>query len=271
MNTYKVAAVQMHSVVGDKDGNIEKALEGLQEAADKKVRVACLPELFNTGYVLEPHHLYSLAQAIDGPVIGKLQSFASENKMIIIAPIAEKTEVPGVVYNTAVVIDENGSIVGCTRKNYRWGVEKLSYREGKGYPVYSTSAGKIGILICYDAELPEPARFLALKGAELVFVPSCWSRRGETRWDIQLPARALDNLYYVIGVNVVGENNCGKSKIINPRGQVIAEASREKEEVLVARITLQEIIEARRAIPYFTDFKPGDFYKLEQEDDNALD
>ncbi len=270
MKVFKVAAIQTHTVIGDAEGNLERGIGGLEEAAAEGVRVACLPELFNTGYVIESHHLYSLSEPIDGPVINKLQEFAAANEMIIIAPIAERGEVTGVVYNTAVLIDEKGEVLGCARKNYRWGVEKLSYREGKGYPVFSTSVGKIGILLCYDAEMPEPARLLALKSAELVFVPSCWSKKGETRWDIQLPARALDNLYYVVGVNIVGENNCGKSKIINPRGRVMAEAPREKEAVLIARIGLHEIIEARREIPYYTDFRPETFYKLDRGEENDL-
>ncbi len=270
MKVLKVAAIQIHTVIGEAEGNLEKALEGLKEAAAEGARVACLPELFNTGYIIEAHHLYSLSEPIDGPVIGKLQKFAVENEMIIIAPIAERGDVTGVVYNTAVLIDEKGFILGCARKNYRWGVEKLSYREGKGYPVFSTSIGKIGVLICYDAEMPEPARMLALKSAELVFVPSCWSKKGETRWDIQLPARALDNLYYVVGVNIVGENNCGKSKIVSPRGLVIAEASREKEETLIANIGMHDVVEARREIPYYTDFRPETFYKLDRGEQNDL-
>jgi len=270
MRVFKVAAVQTHTVIGDSEGNVAKALDGLKEAAAQDAKIACLPELFNTGYIIESHHLFSQSEPIDGPVIKKLQKFAADNEMIIIAPIAERGEVTGVVYNTAVLIDEKGKVLGCARKNYRWGVEKLSYREGKGYPVFETNLGKIGILICYDAELPEPARLLALKSAELVFVPSCWSKKGETRWDIQLPARALDNLYFVVGVNIVGENNCGKSKIISPRGRVMAEAPRENEAVLTTRIGLDEVVEARREIPYYTDFRPETFYKLDQGERNDL-
>ncbi len=270
-DSFTVAAVQMHSELGNLAGNLEKALSGIDKSAQEGASLVCLPELFNTGYLLEPHRPYQLSEPIDGYTVNRIQEAARRHRMIILAPIAERAEVAGVVYNTAVLISETGEILGYTRKNYRWGEEKLYYRQGQGYPVFKTCLGKIGILICYDAELPEPARLLALKGAELLLVPSVWSKVGERRWDIQLPARAVDNLYFVVGANVVGEKPCGKSKIINPWGEILAEANRDQEIVLTAPIDYQELIKARREVPYLTDFQPQNFYQLEGDNTYVLE
>ncbi len=99
------------------------------------------------------------------------------------------------MYNSTIIINERGEICGNHRKYYLWGEEKLCFKKGNSFSVYDTSIGRVGILTCYDAEFPVPSRILALKGAEIIFVPSVWSFTAEPRWDIQLPARALDNCY----------------------------------------------------------------------------
>ncbi len=117
-----------------------------------------------------------------------------------------------------------------------------------------TSIGKIGTLICYDIEFPEPSRVLALKGAEIIIVPSVWSIPAMNRWHIQLPARALDNTVFVIGVNNIEEGAGGCSKIVTPMGDVAAQASDREEEVLIYDIDLSEIAEVRQRIPYLREY-----------------
>lgn len=137
-----------------------------------------------------------------------------------------------------------------------WGDEKEAFRPGeKEYTVYVTSVGRVGVLICYDAEFPEPARILALKNAEIIAVPSVWSTKAERRWDIQLPARALDNQVYVLGVNASGKNLCGKSKLISPFGKITGEAPRSEEHILYGKINKEEIKQAREEIPYLKDYQ----------------
>ncbi|WP_328588733.1 nitrilase-related carbon-nitrogen hydrolase, partial [Litchfieldia alkalitelluris] len=126
------------------------------------------------------------------------------------------------------------------------------------YPIFDTAVGKIGVLICYDVEFPETSRVLALSGADLIVVPSVWSLEAEQRWDIQLPARALDNSLYVLGVNAVGEGTCGKSKFLDSKGRIMQEASRGSEEVIYGTIDKQQLIKTREDIPYMKDY-PADF------------
>lgn len=113
-------------------------------------------------------------------------------------------------------------------------------------------------MICYDIEFPEPARILALKGAELIFVPSVWSFQAEKRWDIQLPARALDNTVFIFGVNTYGNNACGKSKLIDPNGSILLEAPKDSEKILYQDIDFEQILKTRKKIPYLSEF-PSQF------------
>jgi len=153
------------------------------------------------------------------------------------------------------VIEKDGSILSEYQKSFLWGREQNYFLPGKrAYEPIRTSLGMIGTLICYDIEFPEPSRLLGLKGAQVLFVPSVWGNRAQSRWDIQLPARALDNTVFVVGVNNVGEGACGRSKVISPTGKVIAEASGSREEILFVKLDLGEIKEVRKEIPYLKEY-----------------
>ena len=122
------------------------------------------------------------------------------------------------------------------------------------YEPLETSVGKIGTLICYDIEFPEPSRILALKGAEIILVPSVWSIPAMNRWHIQLPARALDDTVFVMGINNIEEGAGGCSKVVSPMGEVLAQASDSSEEVLVCEIDMDEIARVREKIPYLKEY-----------------
>lgn len=257
--TIKMALVQMRSVQGDTVNNLSKAVEYISQAAEKGVDIVCFPELFYSGYHLSSLELQSLAEPTDGPMVQKLSKVAKEKNVYIIAGFAESTEIIGRMYNSAVLINNSGEVVGSTRKVYAWGNEKIKFKEGDKFQVFDTPLGKIGIMICYDMEFPEPMRIMALKGAEIVFVPSVWSFEAERRWHVDLAGGALYNLMYTAGINPWGDGACGSTMVVGPDGEVIDMAPREEEHVLYCEVNLNRIIEMRSKIPYLNDFKEDTF------------
>lgn len=256
---YKIAVIQMKSTQGDTTANLEHAEQFIRKAARNGARIACLPELFYTGYHCDSETFQRLAEPADGFLIQHLSKLAKELQIYLIGGYAEATEIPGRIYNSAIFIDDQGSVIGNMRKVYAWGQEKLKFREGSAFPVYDTPLGKIGLMICYDVEFPEPSRIMALKGAQLIFVPAVWSIPAERRWHVDLAGNALFNVLYMAGSNPVGDGACGCSKVVSPFGEVIAEASRDTEEIVYADIDLEEVIYARSKLPYFNDFKEDTF------------
>jgi predicted amidohydrolase len=255
----KIALVQMQPQQGDTKSNLERGITSIIEASEKGANIVCLPELFYSGYHLEAKKLQVLAEQVDGPMVQTLCKVAKEKGIYIIAGYAESVEILGRMYNSAIFISDKGVVIGNMRKVYAWGQEKEKFREGKKFPVYDTPLGKIGIMICYDAEFPEPMRIMALKGAELVFVPSVWSIPAARRWEIDLAGGALYNLFFTAGVNTAGDGSCGMSQIVGPNGIVRAIASQDKEEILYCDIDLDEVIGVRSQIPYLNDFKEDTF------------
>ncbi|MZQ98221.1 MAG: carbon-nitrogen hydrolase family protein [Acidaminobacter sp.] len=256
---YKIAVIQLKAVQGDPNANLNRAEHFLRKAADSGARLACLPELFYTGYHLDSETFQKLAEPADGHLVQSLSKLARELGIYIIGGYPESTDLPGRLYNSAIFISDQGEVIGNMRKVYAWGQEKLKFREGDAFPVYDTPLGKIGLMICYDVEFPEPARIMALKGAQLIVVPAVWSIPAERRWHVDLAGNALFNVLYIAGSNPVGDNACGCSKVVSPYGEVIAEASKDEEEIVFAQIDLNDILTARSKLPYFNDFKEDTF------------
>lgn len=255
----KIAGVQMKSKMGDTKYNLDKATQLIEEASKMKVDIVCLPELFYSGYHLTKEEFLSVAEKQDGKMFQELSKVAKDKDVYIIGSYPEKIDIPGVIYNSSLMIDNEGKLVGNMRKVYLWGEERLKFREGRKFPVFDTPFGKIGMLICYDAEFPEPPRIMALKGAEIIFVPSVWSKVARHRWDIDLSASALYNGLFTVGVNTIDDGACGSSKIVSPRGDIIIQGTVEKEETIYADVNLDQIIKTRAKIPYMQDFKPETF------------
>ena len=255
----RIAIIQMKPEQGNTSINLERGIEFIKEASDKGANIICLPELFYSGYHLDSEKLQELAEPSDGPMVQTLCKLAKEKGVYIIAGYAESVEILGRMYNSAIFIDNKGSVIGNIRKVYAWGQEKEKFREGDKFTVYDTPIGKIGIMICYDSEFPEPMRIMAMKGAEIVFVPSVWSIPAQRRWEIDLAAGALYNLMFTAGANTVGEGSCGSSQVVGPNGVVRALASKENEEILYCDIDLNEVVATRSKIPYLNDFKEDTF------------
>ena len=283
----KSGLIQMSLPMTEGEGTIQeicsamydKHIPYIEEAGKQGVQILCLQEIFNTPYFCpgQDSKWYESAESVPGPTTEKLQLIAKKYDMVIIAPLYEK-EQAGILYNTAAVIDADGTYLGKYRKNHIphtngfW--EKFFFKPGNlGYPVFQTKYAKVGVYICYDRHFPEGARALGLNGAEIVYNPSATAAGlSEYLWKLEQPAHAVANGYFMGCINRVGEEkpwNIGKfygqSYFVDPRGQIFAEASRDNDELLIAEFDLDLIDEVRSTWQFFRDRRPetyGDLTKL---------
>ena len=219
------------------DAMYDKHIPYIEEAGKQGVQILCLQEIFNTPYFCPGQDIewYASAESVPGPTTEKMQVFAKKYNMVIIVPIYEK-EQAGILYNTAAVIDADGTYLGKYHKNHIphttgfW--EKFFFKPGNlGYPVFQTKYAKIGIYICYDRHFPDGARVLGLNGAEIVYNPSATvAGLSEYLWKLEQPAHAVANGYFMGCINRVGEEkpwNLGKfygqSYFVDPRGQIFSQ------------------------------------------------
>ncbi|NNF56173.1 MAG: acyltransferase, partial [Acidimicrobiales bacterium] len=212
---------------------------------------------------------YRFAEPIpDGPTITKMVALAKETNMVLIVPMYE-WEQEGVYYNTAAVIDSDGTYLGKYRKTHIPQVqgfwEKFYFRPGNtGYRVFDTAVGKVGVYICYDRHFPEGWRELGLAGAKIVFNPSA-TTRGHSKhlWQLEQPAAAVANEYFVGAINRVGSEDLedtdyyGSSYFVSPRGEIVGEtASDTEDEVLVRDLDLGLLEEVRNYWQFYRDRRP---------------
>ncbi|MFC1536105.1 nitrilase-related carbon-nitrogen hydrolase [Candidatus Neomarinimicrobiota bacterium] len=259
-----------------KEAMFKKHIPFIDNAGKQGVQILCLQEIFNTPYFCpgQDSAWYKSAEPVSGPTTEQLSAFAKKYEMVIIAPIYEKAQ-PGVLYNTAAVIDADGSYLGKYRKHHIphtsgfW--EKFFFRPGNlGYPVFETRYAKIGVYICYDRHFPEGARALGLNGAEIVYNPSATvAGLSQYLWKLEQPAHAVANGYFMGCINRVGVEkpwNLGKfygsSYFVDPRGEIFSIASEEKDELLVAEFDLDMIEEVRSTWQFFRDRRPETYDKL---------
>lgn len=248
----KIALIQLHSKPTEIKENVKKGIKMYHEAVEKGAKLIVFPELWTCGYYLETFD-FEAAVRENSWILETFCDLARKNKTVIVLPLPQKKE--GNLYIGLYVIENNGEIIKEYQKSFLWGREQNYFVHGeREYVPVDTSVGKLGLLICYDIEFPEPSRALALKGAQLLIIPSVWSLPALNRWQIQLPARALDNTVFVAGINNVGEGACGHSKVVQPDGAVLTEASEDKEEVLLCEIDFDKISEVRDRIPYLKEY-----------------
>lgn len=244
----------MTPVLGDVQANLKRGMEFLRKVSNDADLIV-FPELWTTGYYLSKQVFQKLAEPQDGPTISTLREEALKLNSIIISSFAEKDS-EGRLYISATIIDQKGELLGVVRKSLLWSRESEIFEMGEiKYPIFETKHAKIGVLICYEMEFPEPSRLMALEGADLIVCPSVWSVAASRRWDIQLPARALDNTIFILGVNTVGNNSCGKSKLVGPMGDILAEASDSREEVLLRVVDIESLYWARDENRYLEDYR----------------
>jgi len=257
---------------------IDKHLKLIEQAARKKTQILCLQELFYGPYFCAEQNArwYELTERVpDGPTVQLMRKIAAKHKMVIVVPVYEE-HMPGVYFNTAAVIDADGRYLGKYRKHHIphchpgfW--EKFYFTPGDlGYPVFETKYARVGVYICYDRHFPEGARILGLNGAEIVFNPSATvAGLSEYLWELEQPAHAVANGYFVGAINRVGTEKpwsigefYGKSYFCNPRGKIFAQASRDKDEVVIADLDLDMIGEVRKVWQFFRDRRPESYGPL---------
>ncbi len=254
-----IGLIQMDCRLKDLNFNKNKAFKLIKEAADKGADIVCLPELFTSGY--NPDIIgwkwYYFSEDGKGQTLQELCELARKLKICIIAPMPQKRELPGVLYNCAVFIDQDGKVLGSYAKTHLFASERNYFRAGDSLCTFNTPLGCIGVLICYDVLFPEIVRQLTLSGAELIFLPSAWRDVEEDIWKTILPARALENTVYLAAVNRVGVEGeislFGGSCIIDPRGRVISQAKKNEEDLLIKTINLDELNRYRYELPYLRD------------------
>jgi beta-ureidopropionase len=251
---------------------IDKHLPLIEEAAKRGVQLLCLQELFFGPYFCAEQQArwYQMVERIpEGPTTQLMQELARKHDMVIVSPIYEE-EITGVYYNAAAVIDADGRYLGKYRKHHIPHVgpgfwEKFYFRPGNlGYPVFQTSAGRVGVYICYDRHFPEGARILGLNGAEIVLNPSATvAGLSEYLWKLEQPAHAVANGYFVGAINRVGHEApwnigefYGQSYFCDPRGRFVAQGSRDRDELIVADLDLGMIQEVRNTWQFFRDRRP---------------
>lgn len=250
----------------DREKNVNKAIELAEDAGKQGAQIVCFQELFNHHWF--PNSIdasnYILAEKIPGPTTNALSKTAKEYQMVLIAPIYEKED-EGIYYNTAVIIGQNGEIVGKYRKSHilhqpNW-EERFYFNSGNlGYPVFDVGIAKIGVLTCWDNFFPEAARSLGLKGAQIIFSPTAATFTFQPKWRKMLCANAITNCLFVARVNRVGEEHGqkfhGNSFVIDPDGEIIAEAGTEGDELLLTDLDLDMIKDVRNIWTFYAMRRP---------------
>ena len=259
-----------------KEAIIQKHIPFIEDAGKQGVQILCLQEIFTTPYFCpgQDAKWYASAETIPGPTIERMQQYAKKYQMVMVIPIFEK-ERAGMLYNTAAVIDADGKYMGKYRKTHIphtsgfW--EKFFFRPGNlGYPVFKTAYAKVGVYICYDRHFPEGARALGLNGAEIVYNPSATVKGlSQYLWKLEQPAHAVANGYFMGCINRVGIEKpwnlgefYGSSYFVDPRGQIVAIASEDNDELLVTEIDLEMIEEVRATWQFFRDRRPEAYKEL---------
>ena len=268
------------SLAETKKAMVDKHVGYIHQAAAQGSQIICLQEIFYGPYFCAEQETrwYDFTEAVPGGETTVLmQKLARELHVAIIVPVYE-VEQEGIYYNTAAVIHNDGTYLGKYRKTHIPHVapgfwEKFYFRPGNlGYPIFDLGFAKIGVYICYDRHFPEGARALGLNGAEIVYNPSATvAGLSEHLWKLEQPAHAAANGYFIAAINRVGVEApwnigefYGSSYFCDPRGQIIAQASRDKDEVLTADLDLDMIGEVRKTWQFFRDRRPDMYGPLVQ-------
>lgn len=262
---------------------IEKHEKLVRQAKESGAQIVCLQEIFYGPYFCAEQSTkwYDSAEEVpNGPTTQKFQDLARELQIVIVLPVYE-VEGISTYYNTAAVIDADGSYLGKYRKNHipqvladeqgHGFLEKFYFKPGNlGYPVFDTAFGKVGVYICYDRHFPEGARLLGLNGAEVVFNPSATvAGLSEYLWKLEQPAHAVANGYYLGAINRVGVEApwnmgefYGQSYLVDPRGNFVAMGSRDNDEVVIGEVDKKMIREVRDTWQFFRDRRPETYNEM---------
>jgi predicted amidohydrolase len=256
MKAIKTAIIQFNVRQGDVAWNVKTVKRRIAVAAKQGARLVVLPEMWSTGFANK--RLKDLSDTTPG-ILDDLSSVARKLRLTIVGSMPEKER--GKVYNTAHVIDRDGSVAETYRKVHLFSLtgEHRHFKAGRKAVVSKTSLGHIGLMICYDLRFPELCRSLALNGAKMVVVMAQWPAARVAHWDILLKARAVENQLFVLGANRCGSDPdisyAGHSRIISPYGEVMARAGNQSA-TLTATIDLRAVQQTRKHIPCLKERVP---------------
>lgn len=270
--TITIAAVQLNCGL-EVNENIDQAVSAIRSAADRGAQLVCLQELFSSQYFCqsEDHDHFQLAESIPGPTTNKLGQVAREKNVVIVAGLFER-RAAGLFHNSAVVIEKDGEVAGVYRKMHipddPFFYEKFYFAPGDlGFKCIKTTAGNLGVCICWDQWFPEAARLTALHGAEILVYPTAigwqapekerWGASQLSAWQTMMRSHAIANGVFLVAPNRVGvEDNIefwGNSFIADPYGNLIQTASDARPETLLAEVDLHLVETARTHWPFFRD------------------
>jgi N-carbamoylputrescine amidase len=268
----KIAGIQM-VCREDKADNVQKALRMGRLAAEKGAQIICFQELFSTHWfprdIDDGNRL--LAETVDGPTMAAMEALARGKGVALICPFFERAG--DQYFNAAVVIDQQGRVVGTYRKIHvpqlpLW-EERAYFSPGdKGFPVFDLGLAKIGVQLCWDNFFPEGTRNLALQGAQIVFAPTAAAFASQQRWLKVLAGNAIVNGLFVMRVNRVGsepkQDFYGMSFCVSPEGDLVDEPTGLQEGILLVEITLDEVARVRKEWPFLKDRRPDTYALLAQ-------
>lgn len=262
-----------------REHNIEAVRRLARKAAERGTRLLCFHELANTIYppFVEDAALFALAEPESGPSVASARAVARECGLVLVYPFFENDGER--FFNTALVLGPQGETLAKYRKTsvpitrlLPGASERYYFHPGDlGFPVVETPFGiRLGVIICYERNLPEPARCVALGGADLLFVPVTTAERARSRWEVLLRARAIENVMYVAAASRVGADldgapgvtYLGESLIVSPGGDVLGRGSPTAEDVVVSDLDLELLRERRKDWQFFEDRRPDQYGAL---------
>ena len=258
----RMSLVQMNSTL-DREANLDKVCAYIDRTvAEDKPHLVVIPEFFNHHYVFQyrDHKYLDLAEPEDGYSLTRVREKAREHGIHLVATLYEE-ESAGIYYDTAFVVDPAGEIIGKYRKimpGLYLSLERMYFRFGSYFPVFKVGEWRIGMVICYDTFFPEHARCVAVNGAELIVVPFAAPKVGPRRE--MMITRAWENAVYFTPCNKVGREGDwdfgGLSMIIDPEGEVLAEAGGTDDEIISATLSRETVFATRKRKPFFRDRRP---------------
>ncbi len=256
MNPIHAAAIQFNVKQGDVDANLAYVRGALSRAAERGAQLAVLPEMWSSGFSYR--NLNELALRTQG-IVDELLEISRSLKLVICGSMPEP-DGDAKVFNTVFLAD-NGRLAGIYRKMHLFSLlgEDRAFAAGDSWLLADTSLGKVGVIICYDLRFPELSRRLALEGARVICVPAQWPKPRQEHWRTLVRARAIENQLFVVACNACGPigklDLFGMSMIVDPKGEVLAEAGEEERE-LVAPLDMRAMADWRAQIPCFNDRRP---------------
>jgi len=265
-----LAGIQV-SCSEEKERNVEKAVRLTQIAIEKGAHIICFQELFTTHWFPREmnRRYFSLAEKVDGLTVMTMRKLAKEYGVVLICPIFEMEE--GSFYNSAIVIDADGEVLGSYRKIHvpqipLW-EERYYFSSGNhGFPVFRTKFAPIGIQICWDNFFPEGSRILALKGAQILFSPTAAAFASQRKWETVISSNAITNGVYIFRVNRVGSEEkqdfYGRSFCISPEGELLDKPTGMKDSIALIEIDLRNIDKTRKEWPFFKDRRPDCYQEI---------